>query len=804
MAYSSVTDAKTKLLDPTVEHSSIVLYGDSNSLSQTTTFYTNASLTSLAPAGNYVIPMNYLSYYITIGSNGKMTSLPQPLSVESSDTSWVDDSVYQNETKVSNTNYAGSGTYGGTAMSLDTSTLKLTDTIFNSRPVQSGMYKVWVVNGGTKNSNALTNIDLSDMKGYDLQIMSGDWQTTGRTYQGHATSEGFSSTILTQTTAVVHLAADPNRITKVGNVTYIFKPDYFVSAASYDPMSYHKRLPDALPIKDTKGYQKQLLDLLAPNSDLWYKGSTPGSTTRTRRTPTRHKKGQYTRYETVSKRFPSENATAGDPYNAVGEDRYYYEREYFTNFYDKITFDYDEWIKGSVARGAGVSFSSVTAEQAFAMMKSLTVDDYTWANGSVLGINYRDINQYHWTTAINSGTGWSGDSPANKILDFFINTSANGNSRVRDMDWEVFGQYGTSEELGTSFNACYQNAKTYALNNNLIPNGGFIPEIGYYGGGPYNSTLFGQTDRGWFYVLNATSLSNLKSKQIFKDYNDYLVAGTQTWQNTITNDVFRSICPSFNRFYATDYNHYVNPSWFFYAFVHNYDITKKLLTDILGSTSAEPKRVMSYFWHYSEPIDASDLGFERKGWDKWQNLFILQERSEVPPSMMQSIAVWSMAYADGIFLWSPHEVDVEDREAYSYWVGQPYVNEQKTTSAFGGLTNRQHGLNDWLYVGYRQIMWNKDIVEAANTSWEKPEIYFGGSWLTGQNNQPTTLCYQQAPISAYKLSADGTEALLIITNPFNNGYTKVTHTLRLPSKSNAQFNIDTWGTYTTVVRIKNL
>jgi hypothetical protein len=788
MAYSSFTDARTKLLNPQVENSSVVLYGDSKTLSTSTTFYTNAGLTSLAAAGNYVIPMNYLSYYVTIGSNGKMTSAPQPLNVETIDTSWVDDSVYQNETKVSNTNWVGSGTYGGTEMSLNTTTLRLTDNLFTSRPAQSGMYKVWVVNGGTKNTANLTNIDLSDMRGYDLQIMSGDWQTTGRTYNGNPTVPGFSSNLLTQTTAIVHLAADPNRVTQVGNVTYIFKPDYFLTTPSYDPASYHKRLPNTLSIRDSKGYQKQLMDLFAPNSDLWYRGATPSSTTRVRRTPTRHLKGQYTRYNTQTKKWPDDQI--------AGEQVYYYETDYFSNVYDQIFFSYDEWIKASVSNTTGTPPSQVTGVQAYVMMQSLAVDDNTWATGSSNGINYRTINPYHWTTQVNSGTANQGYSPTNQLLGFLTS-----GYKVVDMDWEVFGSYGTATDLGTIFNTCWQNAKTYAINNNQIPSGGFVPELGIYEAGPYNSDLFGQTNRGWSYVLNASSLSDLKTKQIFKDYNDYLIAGTQTWQNTITNDLFRNISTSFNRFYISRYNHYVNPNWYFYAFVHNYDITKKILVDVLGASPAESKRAMSYFWHLIEPVDASDLGFERKGFDKWTNLFSLQDRSEVAPSMMQSAAVWAMAYADGIFLWSSHEIEVEDREAYAYWVGQPYVNEIKNTYSFGNLTNRQHGLNDWLYVGYRQILWNKDIVE-ANTSWLKPELYFNNAWVTGQDNQPTTLCYQQAPISAYKLSADGTEALLIITNPFNNGYTKTSTTLRLPAKSNAQFTIDTWGTYTTVVRIK--
>jgi hypothetical protein len=39
-------------------------------------------------------------------------------------------------------------------------------------------------------------------------------------------------------------------------------------------------------------------------------------------------------------------------------------------------------------------------------------------------------------------------------------------------------------------------------------------------------------------------------------------------------------------------------------------------------------------------------------------------------------------------------------------------------------------------------------------------------------------------------------------NPFNNGYTKETFKIRLQTKDNQEFDIDTYGNYTTVVRIK--
>jgi hypothetical protein len=62
----------------------------------------------------------------------------------------------------------------------------------------------------------------------------------------------------------------------------------------------------------------------------------------------------------------------------------------------------------------------------------------------------------------------------------------------------------------------------------------------------------------------------------------------------------------------------------------------------------------------------------------------------------------------------------------------------------------------------------------------------------------------KAPIVTYKLSADGTEALMLVISPFNNGYTKQTHRVRLPTKDNREFLVDTWGNYTSVIRIKNL
>ena len=68
MPYSSLLDAQSKLLNVYNDHSSSILYGTNNRLDSTTIFYTDANLTFLAPAGNYVIPTNFKSYYVTLDS----------------------------------------------------------------------------------------------------------------------------------------------------------------------------------------------------------------------------------------------------------------------------------------------------------------------------------------------------------------------------------------------------------------------------------------------------------------------------------------------------------------------------------------------------------------------------------------------------------------------------------------------------------------------------------------------------------------------------------------------------------------
>ena len=221
------------------------------------------------------------------------------------------------------------------------------------------------------------------------------------------------------------------------------------------------------------------------------------------------------------------------------------------------------------------------------------------------------------------------------------------------------------------------------------------------------------------------------------------------------------------------------------------------MIDILGATAAKAKKVQPYCWRLIEPIDSSNLHFERKGFEYGS---AKTSRALTPPSFNQSLTVWAFAYCDGLFLWdNPGTLGGE----YNHYPPEYDISAY----IYGELQHIDNVALDWYYIGYWQVMQHRDIV-SADTAWEKTELYWNGAWTsntdTNTSNYPIMLYNAQAPISAYKLSADGKEALLIITNPFSDGYTKSTFSIRLPSKSNQQFSVDTWGQYTSVIRIKNL
>jgi len=293
MAFSSISDARTKLNNPETTEDSQILYANNNLLDSTTIFYTNMEKTILASAGNYVIPTQYKTYYVTLGSDGKISGTKTELIEASADTSWVNDYIayYDTGEFIPNDNFDSGNV--GTNLSINSTTYLVTDAYWSSRSYAHS--KKWVIDQGEIVSTAITNIDVSAMKGYDLRLMTGEWYQNTK---GDTTTAGFTEGNFIS--AIIHVKQDINRVLTAGKVNYYFRPDYFIPLYSGEYPSFFKRFPNVLPINDKNGNQKDWMSLATPLFDMIEKGSGVENTTkRTYRNSTRNSKG-YT-YKRQSK-----------------------------------------------------------------------------------------------------------------------------------------------------------------------------------------------------------------------------------------------------------------------------------------------------------------------------------------------------------------------------------------------------------------------------------------------------------------------------------------------------------------------
>jgi len=817
MAFSSISDARTKLNDPTVDVDSQILYANNNLLDSTTIFYTNEAKTILASAGNYVIPTQFKSYYVTLGSDGKIVGSKTELIEAGTDTTWVDASVinYSPDSGEQTSNNWFDTYAGGVNYSINTTTLLLTDNYWTSRPY--AFDKKWVIDNGTLSDAAVTNIDLSAMKGYDLLIRSGEWNTVF----GVA---GFTDGLLLS--SLIHIAADPSRTLTVGKVNYYFRPDYLIPKIDQEYPSFFRRMPDALPIYDKNGVKKEFMSLTNVLFDMIVKDSgTQGSVSRTFRNPKRQNKGFTKLTMTYFKNFVNAQVsgtnanyiTSYDPDNSISNNIYQ-----IVPIADRHSFNTDAYIRsptafiksgGSTSDPNYITDSLVDASWCCALLESLLITDAgeraTWVfNNGTISKTYAEINPYQWTTVPNVGTNRTDIAPATNYLGFFRPTGStlnpfNGNhgAFVQHDAESVVGAGRKRINTGRAYDAMYDSCKAISIANNWAADGAVIPQFSVYAEGIYYATFYGSGTAGWIYVDPSLSIATVKTTDLFSDYHNYFKNGTISRSAMINyNPMYEGAIDSFGLFFCTDYCKSIVSKWYFYNAVHSYDISKKIIAQI-GTEAGKDyssKRVQAYSWRFYEPLPyTSDFHFERKGFKYGSPV---TARPILPPSFMQSLAVWAFAYMDGLYMWdNPNVYGGEFKYLPAEYTPEYYM--------YGNMDQIDNGAYDWLFVGYWQVEQNRDIV-AANTEWTKTQLLVSGTWTSdtdaNNSNYPVMLYNQQKPISAYKLSADGTEALLIIVNPFNNGYTKATHTVRLPTKGNQQFDVDTWGNFTTVIRLKGL
>ena len=729
MAYSSKTDAVAKLIDSKTDQNALALYSNNTLFDSTTIFYSNSAKTILASAGNYVLPTNYNSLYFTLGSDGKIVGTIAKLDATLSDTTWIDDRIYNNGVLVSN-----QGSIGGTNLSINN--LAITDSVWFSRPYLND--KAWTINNGTLTFTPMVDINVSDMKGYDLLIYSGEYVD-------------FKFVDFNYIQAFCHVKADVVRQTIFGNKIYFFKPDYWIPNSSFTGgVTYFRRMPNISPINDRYGKRKLWIDMASPYHDFAENVGVP-------RVSTKMNKG----------------LTHTDRASAYG---YSYAPDSRTKL---ISFMIDEWIINPISflvfgylnnQGMKDIWNDYYQNMAVAMIESLVVSDSVWATGSspTTGFPYQTANPHHWKTTFGSGDNYS-FSPFATLTSVFYEANANNADQIQ-WDAEYYYKYANSTLFGQAFRElCINVGQLILYDIGELAKGAVKPNFSGYAAGIYDKDI----------VFPNVTPSNVATSVWYQDYHEFYVNGTLAMNNlSALYRFFTTALDSYSMSYSTNYQ--TEPTWqhAIYGFIHNYDISKKCFTQIF-STANHDMRVMAYTWNLCENAPNGGL-------NEIRNTFIQQPmRADQNPALNQSLAVWGMAYADGLYCWAD---------------GTNF-DEFNTSDASGQLGRASW---DWAYVGYWQVFQNKDIVE-ANTAWLVPDYEkSAGSWTISTENYPVVLFANKRPICRYKLSADGTKALVICTNPFNNGYTKATHKFRLPAKSNYEFTVDTWGTYTTVIRLINL
>lgn len=761
MAYLSKSDAINKLTNGFLDNDSFALYYSDNNHNLSTIYYTNSAKTTLLPAGNYCLPTNYRTLYITVGSNGKLTQLPELLFATEPDSTFVDDTIFS---QVSNSRERGWGE------DCSMNGFLLTDTKATTpNPFQSN--KQWVLNSSNYSTSAISNLDLSDMRGYDLMFYVGGYGS----YNNF--NDPFASTFF------VHVQQNlykPTIITDgIHTKIYFFRQDYWFTKQSINQSTFFKRNLFLTPLKNKRGGNKywSIMDRYAHDVIQYDKTTVRTST----------KKNRGLNYEVYT--YTTASLDTGQIGHGYVTTSWQFNREtgiYFDQPYTFLTAFQTVW---------GYAFNRVSdlhQVQLTAMFRSMFLGDFTgiysaYVNGTTYNVNYADANPYQWRCTFNSGNA-SGVQPCNAFVDALKGSSTGTEPfKVAWWFWDFEDYYVLGfDEIGMKgvFES-FKNAKAYVVANNLS---NIDTKITPYAAGVYSNGAF-RDQYG-----NLPNSSNYTNFDCYYDYHNYYINGTITKDQLkfAYNKAYYSYIEYFSHSFISNYINNYNPSDYFYRLLHYYDITNKIISERLGANHQIP--IAGFIFNMFETLPGATMQGMRKAIRS--DGTVSQAKPDIPPDFWQGLAAWGFGYADGVFNWNSGDFFLEyyqdlDFPQYIPGTSIPFPPE-KFKNDFAGI--------DWFYSTLAQLYQNRDIIENSN-SWQyssqkKPDNTF----TSGTENYPFTSYAFQRPLIVHKFSSNGLEALVMAINPFNNGYTKSTATIDL--YGGYPFTIDMWGTYTTIMRVK--
>lgn len=227
-----------------------------------------------------------------------------------------------------------------------------------------------------------------------------------------------------------------------------------------------------------------------------------------------------------------------------------------------------------------------------------------------------------------------------------------------------------------------------------------------------------------------------------------------------------------------------------YAFVQEWEQGKLARPDVLNVLST---------WIQVEFVDGYPLSPYRF---TDANGVVRQEdiKHQVPASSTYALSLFGHCVMDGLQCWDVGTFYSEDLADYTDWrVGEPIAKRQVNgVEAWMNYYLKYFGLYNYHVLGMWQASRNRDIIEAP-TSWEMPEVRTSthGVWRTGDERYPSYANYYREPLVRTKLSADGTELLVIACNPYNTGVERAT--VRRPGTS-AEYGFELVGDYPIIKR----
>lgn len=229
----------------------------------------------------------------------------------------------------------------------------------------------------------------------------------------------------------------------------------------------------------------------------------------------------------------------------------------------------------------------------------------------------------------------------------------------------------------------------------------------------------------------------------------------------------------------------INHIHFYQTFLRSKENPATYLLDYIVNKKASPNsKAIATYWDKIEAAGGSDFGNMDLAITVDGNTRIINTKPNAGATAFQNIAIWSVFEGDGFDVWDIVKYNPDKRE----WgfTDSFFPDQNKLPNSFPYLCMKQI---DAGMRGIYSISANRDIIN-ANT----PTNYLGGSgWILYSDEE------FQDPIVGWKMSQDGTEMLVIISDFTAKEMAERVHNVTILGNT---YQIKTIYRFATVCRVK--